>query len=125
MIENKRFENRLNKDIKKFHALNPVWDNEKQDALNVFEMIDLLNEGNNENEQLKKENKELKQQVEDLYENDKSLREMMSNMTHNFQGISVKEELFNEVLKILKEIKADDLYDDLYKTSINTGVNGC
>lgn len=50
MTKNKRFENRLNKDIKKFHALNPVWDNEKQDALNVFEMIDLLNELNEKSE---------------------------------------------------------------------------
>lgn len=52
MIE-KRFENRLNKDIKKFNVLNPVWDNEKQDALNVFEMIDMLNTLHEENEQLK------------------------------------------------------------------------
>lgn len=46
----KRFENRLNKNIKKFHVLNPVWDNEKEDGLNVFEMIDEMNNLNNENE---------------------------------------------------------------------------
>ena len=40
----KRFENRLNKDNIKFNTQNPVWDNKKEDALNVFEMIDLLNE---------------------------------------------------------------------------------
>ena len=51
----KRFENRLNKDNVKFNTLNPVWDNEKQDALNVFEMIDLLNELHEENMMLKGE----------------------------------------------------------------------
>ena len=73
----KRFENRLNKDIKKFHALNPVWDNELKDAWNVFEMIDLLNNYDKEyksclndvlrlekeNDQLKEENKKLKKQL--------------------------------------------------------------
>lgn len=49
----KRFENRLNKDIKKFNVLNPVWDNEKKDGLNVFEMIDMLNHLHEENEHLR------------------------------------------------------------------------
>ena len=40
----KWFENRLNKDNIKFNTQNPVWDTKKEDALNVFEMIDLLNE---------------------------------------------------------------------------------
>lgn len=39
-----RFENRLNTDLKKYHVLNPVWDNMDEDALNVFEMIELLND---------------------------------------------------------------------------------
>ena len=55
----KRFENRLNKDNVKFNTLNPVWDNEKEDALNVFEMIDLLNELNDECEFLKIDNEAL------------------------------------------------------------------
>lgn len=38
-----RFENRLNKDKLKFKHQNPVWDNGIGDALNVFEMINLLN----------------------------------------------------------------------------------
>lgn len=45
----KRFENRLNKNNLKFLYQNPVWDNEKEDALNVFEMIDLLNDLHEEN----------------------------------------------------------------------------
>lgn len=40
----KRYENRLNKSNIKFNTLNPVWDNETEDGLNVFEMIDVLNE---------------------------------------------------------------------------------
>lgn len=43
-MNGKRFENRLNTDNRKYHVLNPVWDNEKETALNVFEMIDKLNE---------------------------------------------------------------------------------
>ena len=43
MMMEERFENRLNKDNIKFRTLNPVWDNEVQDGLNVFEMIELLN----------------------------------------------------------------------------------
>ena len=57
----KRFENRLSKNNLKFLYQNPVWDNEKKDALNVFEMIDLLNELVTECNSLKKENNELKQ----------------------------------------------------------------
>jgi chromosome segregation ATPase len=44
MVITKRFENRLDKSNVKFNTLNPVWDNEKEDAFNVFEMIDLLND---------------------------------------------------------------------------------
>lgn len=43
-MNGKRFENRLNKSNIKFNTLNPVWDNKKGTALNVFEMIDKLNE---------------------------------------------------------------------------------
>ena len=77
----KRFENRLNKDIKKFHALNPVWDNKLKDAWNVFEMIDLLNNYDKEYKsclndviRLEKENEQLKQQLIYLIQN--GLREL-------------------------------------------------
>lgn len=39
----KRFENRLNKSDIKFNTQRPVWDYEQGCALNVFEMIQLLN----------------------------------------------------------------------------------
>lgn len=59
----KRFENRLNKDNVKFNTLNPVWDNEKQDAFNVFEMIDMLNALHEENIRLKSENNMLRNTI--------------------------------------------------------------
>lgn len=42
--EEPRYENRLDKNNIKFQTLNPVWDNKEQDAFNVFEMIDIMNE---------------------------------------------------------------------------------
>lgn len=85
----KRFENRLNKDIKKFHALNSVWDNELKDALNVFEMIDEMNELQEEKEQLTKENNELKQLLKLIAE------------AETFTKVnSVKEVLRNEIKAI-------------------------
>ena len=55
MTENKRFENRLNKENVKFNTQNPVWDNKREDALNVFEMIEELNALHEENQSLKKQ----------------------------------------------------------------------
>lgn len=52
MVE-KRFENRLNKSDIKFNTLNPVWDTKKETALNVFEMIDKLNEYSEKTYELK------------------------------------------------------------------------
>ena len=63
----KRFENRLNKNNLKFLYQNPVWDNEKKDALNVFEMIDLLNELETKCHTLKKENEQLKKRNDNQY----------------------------------------------------------
>lgn len=78
----KRFENRLNKSNVKFNTLNPVWDNEKENALNVFEMIDELNYLNDccdnliddnteyvaEINQMHKENEKLKQRIKSIVE---------------------------------------------------------
>ena len=60
----KQFENRLNTNLKKWHILNPVWDNEKGDALNVFKMINLLNELSNKNKKLEKENLDLSEELD-------------------------------------------------------------
>lgn len=52
-MTNKRFENRLDKTNIKFKTLNPVWDNKKGVALNVFEMIEEMNELENEKNHFK------------------------------------------------------------------------
>ena len=106
----KRFENRLNKNNVKFNTLNPVWDNEKEDALNVFEMMELLNTQH--------------ERIQELYDSDKSLRKLCSNMTHNWSGISVNRRLFLETVKTLRRLGCDNIADDLEKTSIDTSVNG-
>ena len=49
-----RFENRLNKKNIKFRTQNPVWDNEIEDTLNVFEMITEMNKLHDNNCQLKR-----------------------------------------------------------------------
>lgn len=77
----------------------------------IIGLVDLLNEQH--------------ETIQDLYESDKSLRKMCSNVTHNWTGICVKRKLFEETLKTLKELGCEDLADDLSKTSIVTGVNGC
>ena len=70
----KRFENRLDKSNVKFNTINPIWDNEKETGLNVFEMMDLLNKYDTEYNmchndvlRLEKENEDLKQQMQRLY----------------------------------------------------------
>lgn len=54
-LNKKRFENNLNKNNQNFQNINAVKDNEQEKYLNVFEMIDLLNELHEEKEQLKRQ----------------------------------------------------------------------
>lgn len=54
-LNKKRFENNLNKNNQNFQDINAVKDNEQEKYLNVFEMIDLLNELHEEKEQLKRQ----------------------------------------------------------------------
>ena len=82
------------------------------------ECCDLLNN-------LHEENQEVNERIEDLYEADKSLRKMCSNVTHNWNGICVKRELFEIMIDVLISNGNKDLADDLSKTSIDTGINGC
>lgn len=93
-------------------------DNHTGSLLSLDDVIKRLNKVTVENEQLK-------QQVEDLYESDKSLRKFASNMTLNYAGICVPRRLFDEVLNILKDMGHNDLVEDLSKESIDTSVNGC
>ena len=93
-----------------------IWENKKE--LSIIEVVKLLDEQHETIQQLN-------DRIEDLYESDRALRKMCSNATHNWTGICVKRELFEETLKTLKELGCEDLADDLSKTSIVTGINGC
>lgn len=89
----KRFENRLNKNNLKFLYQNPVWDNEKEDALNVFEMIDLLNQLNDENNELKK------------------FKETVAEVIESKMGDNVCNDYKMEVLKeIWEELKLEEVW---------------
>ena len=110
MTENKRFENRLNRDIKKFHALNPVWDNELKDAWNIFEMIDLLNNYDKEYKsclndvlRLEKENEQLKQSYKEFEDECQSTFNTMNRKQNDLyrKNFKLKEE--NEQLKQFKQ----------------------
>lgn len=107
----KRFENRLDKSNLKFNTLNPVWDNEKEDALNVFEMIDELNYLNNccdnliednteyvaEMNQMHKENEQLKQS------NNGAIELMLDGIVEMHDGKrDYAESIFNKAIKLLK-----------------------
>ena len=107
----KRFENRLNKDNVKFNTLNPVWDNEKEDALNVFEMIDLLNELNDECEFLKIDNEALEDgatKYAELYH--KSLKEneqLKQQLRNSIELIRKDTATILELEEEIKELKGD------------------
>lgn len=58
-----RFENRLYTNLKS-GSLNPVYDNEKEDGLNIFKIVDLLNEFDSENKKLEKENLDLSEELD-------------------------------------------------------------
>ena len=111
MNENKRFENRLNKSNIKFNTLNPVWDNEKEDALNVFEMIDLLNELNTENIQLKSSNLEYEDALGRLEEEKKIIHALNKIQRRNLQN-------FKHRVYILIRTHGNDLLKEKYKKLI-------
>ena len=86
----KRFENRLNKSDIKFNTLNPVWDNERGTALNVFEMIEEMNELHDENNILKASNGEYEDALARLEEENEQLK-------------SDNNRLVNETAKVVAE----------------------
>lgn len=89
-----RFENRLNTDKVYFNTLNPVWDNEKEDALNVFEMITLLNK----QEQLLRSKKFLGMELECMQE---VLFDFM-NILNKLQANPTDEKLWNVARDMLQ-----------------------
>ena len=89
----KRFINRLDLLNPKFNTLNPVWDNEKGDALNVFEMIDELNRLNldcsnliDDNTEYVSEINHIKQVIKKAYHNERTqlgksvLKQLLNNI---------------------------------------------
>ena len=105
----KRFENRLDKSNIKFNTLNPVWDNEKETGLNVFEMIDLLNKYDaeynmchNDVLRLEKENELLKIDKQQLH---------MAMSRENVRHKQFKDKVFDLIDKKIEEYKKYDGYD--------------
>ena len=99
----KRFENRLNKNNIKFNTQNPVWDNEKQDAFNVFEMIDMLNHLHEENQDLHKKEVELGQNYLKLLEENEQLRNIIKQKEEEEQLYAKEILRLNELNKQTNE----------------------
>ena len=115
----KRFENRLNKENIKFATLNPVWDNERGTALNVFEMIGEMNELHDENQELQGKYDAQKQLFCQL-NSDKN------NIWQDYQDLKKENEQLKSELQKIYEIATvlkvrnivEEVYDDLlYETS--------
>ena len=75
----KRFENRLDKSNVKFNTLNPVWDTEKEDALNVFEMIDELIRLNLDCSNLIDDNTEYVAEINQMHKENEQLKEQLAD----------------------------------------------
>ena len=86
----KRFKNRLDKSNIKFNTLNPVWDNEKEDALNVFEMIDELNRLNIDCNNSEKENEQLKEDLDYFKSKNGSLETGMFNLEREIDQLKIQ-----------------------------------
>lgn len=84
----KRFENRLNKSNVKFNTLNPVWDNEKENALNVFEMIDELNYLNDCCDNLIDDNTEYVAEINQMHKENEQLQNRIKELEIENQGQS-------------------------------------
>lgn len=97
----KRFENRLNKDKKYFNTINPVYDNKKEDALNVFDMIEELNELAEENEQLKSELSEKDIQLDFLKAENIHMSNLVNENKQLKQEIKVLRDYGTELLEYI------------------------
>ena len=83
----KRFENRLDKSNVKFNTLNPVWDTEKEDALNVFEMIDELNYLNDCCNNLIDDNTEYVAEINQMHKENEQLKRVIAENEKLIQSI--------------------------------------
>lgn len=66
----------------------------------------------------------LDESCKDWAESDRNLRKLCSGATHNWNGISVNRNLYQEVILALENAGRDDLLEKLKNTSIDTAVNG-
>ena len=109
MIE-KRFENRLDRSNTKFNVLNPVWDNEKEDALNVFEMIDELNRLNLDCSNLIDDNTEYVAEINQIHKENEQLRQENSI----FEGKDAKhyQRWIHQIKKYVEESNPNFEYND-------------
>ena len=81
----KRFENRLDKSNVKFNTLNPVWDTEKEDALNVFEMIGELNYLNDCCDNLIDDNTEYVAEINQMHKENEQLKQIINELSDMLQ----------------------------------------
>ena len=125
----KRFENRLYTNLKS-GSLNPVYDNEKEDGLNIFKIVDLLNEFDSENKKLERENLDLSEEL-DYYKTKCASLETgyIKAEDENWKLEKSNMELANELGKTIDEnekLKSENkrLTDKLNKTALEL-VDGC
>ena len=81
----KRFINRLDLLNPKFNTLNPVWDNEKGDALNVFEMIGELNYLNDCCNNLIDDNTEYVAEINQMHKENEQLKQIINELSDMLQ----------------------------------------
>lgn len=110
----KRFENRLDKSNVKFNTLNPVWDNEKETALNVFEMIDELNYLNDCCDNLIDDDTEYVAEINQMHKENKKLKKILNELSDMLQ-FDVENEIRSYPVKLseylsnaLKELQRND-----------------
>ena len=110
----KRFENRLDKSNVKFNTLNPVWDTEKEDALNVFEMIGELNYLNDCCNNLIDDNTEYVAEINQMHKENEQLKQIINELSGMLQfdvenGIRSYPVILSEYLSnALKELQRND-----------------
>lgn len=113
-LNKKRFENNLNKNNQNFQDINAVQDNEQEKYLNVFEMIDLLNELHEEKEQLKRQinyNAECLTAIELNYIKLKEQHEHLKTIIIGLVENGLKE-LFGEKYRLIEDISDKEINDE-------------
>ena len=107
------------------HLLNELSDTNPNEQRHYF-LKYRLDELYRENGNLRMTNKSLKDKIDELYENDKILRKMMSQMSMNYQGITIQRDLYSLVKDLLAVNGHEDIVKELEKTSLDHNArNSC